>query len=179
MDCTTRGVFVGLAFGALAGCSSQNAATSDFPSNCSQLNAITLEGEWSLSASGKRYDCEGARQEGSIDIQVPKFRVVVRPEPTAGPVVIEAGDEADAFVERVRKAEVTLSSNISDDVEFEGQGDTECGVSFTIIETLSSGDQLTYDFDGYVQDVNEASGTFSGRGPGECKVSGEFSLVRR
>jgi len=163
----------------LSACAAADEKFSTAPEDCDDLSAETLEGEWQLTAKGKRFDCDGARQEGTVDLEVPPFVVIVRPEPTEGPPVIETGDEADAFVERVRKADLVLTANIDDDVEFEGQGAVDCGVSFTLTETLSSGETLSYDFDGFVRDDNEATGTFTGSGPGKCKVSGEFSLERR
>ena len=149
------------------------------PERCGELNAASLEGEWTITAKGERYDCDGVRSEGELDLVVKPFNVDVELTPWVGQPSVESGDEADAFVERVRRAEVKLSADISNDVQFEGGGGADCEVSFSLRETLSNGNELIYNFEGFVQEVDQATGTFSGSGPGDCKVRGTFTLDRR
>jgi hypothetical protein len=149
------------------------------PDRCGELNAASLEGEWTITGEGERYDCDAARADGKLDLAVKPFNVDVALTPWEGLPSVASGDEADAFVERVRRAQVTLSADISRDVAFEGGGGADCDVSFSIREMLSNGKELIYHFKGWVQEVDQATGTFSGSGPGDCKLRGTFTLDRR
>ncbi len=149
------------------------------PDPCENRSVESLEGEWSVTATGTRRGCDGARYEGDIDLVVEPFIVYVateasRPAPEADP-----GTEADAFLSRVRTAPVSLTAPIYDDnVEFDGGG-SGCALYFSIRETLSAHSVLGYDFEGTMQDVDRAGGTFTGFGPGKCTSQGQFTVTRR
>ena len=154
------------------------AASKEASSQADAYSAETLEGEWNVTAKGKRFDCNGARDEGDIDVTVKPFRVYASPgtaAPSDGGTEVEPGRESEAFVQRIRASQVLLTANIGDDVEFEGGGDTMGAVYFSIREPGT----IAYDFDGEVQDVDRATGTFTGTGPGACKSSGTFTLRRQ
>ncbi len=164
----------------LIGCAADASGRSEpEPDRCKTLSAADLEGEWRVTATGRRYDCDGALGNGALEVDLDPFRVSTEIAPTPAPDVIETGDEADAFVRRVRTTQVAFTANISDDVDFEGGGGADCEMHFTVRETLSSGSVRTYDFDGEVQEVDRATGTFTGSGPGRCKAKGEFVLWRQ
>ncbi len=148
------------------------------PPDCASQTAASMEGEWKIIATGKRFDCDAAREEGDIDIDVESFRVDVMPQPSEGETVTDSGDEADAFVDRVNQAAIKLTADTPNGVVFEGQGSAECDIHFSITERLSNGEKLTYDFDGWVQEVDQATGQFTGSGPGDCKVKGTFTVDR-
>lgn len=169
-----------LAICALVLCACADAGASLDPlSNCGDLSALSLEGTWDVVATGTRYDCDGARYEGEISIEVDPFAVYASIEAAPSVSMLAPGTEPQAFVERVRTAPISLTASIADDnVEFEGGG-SECAIYFTLRETLSKTTTLEYNFEGWLQDVDRATGTLTGSGPGKCKVRGEFTVRRR
>lgn len=149
------------------------------PDPCENRSVESLEGEWSVTATGTRRGCDGSRYEGDIDLMVEPFIVYVTTEAARPPSQVDAGTEADAFLARVRTAPVLLRAAISDDnVEFYGGG-SGCALYFSIRETLSGQSVLGYDFEGTMQDVDRAGGTFTGFGPGKCTSQGQFTVARR
>ncbi len=152
---------------AATGCGAAGASSSDVTPRLA--TAADLSGEWHLTGSGKVYDCRSAADDGRLEPSFRAFRVdaELNDEETAG----------DAS--RVRSDYVSLTANISDDVEFKGGGDKEGALYFSIREMLSNDTELVYDFDGTVRDVDLADGTFTGSAPGDCKIKGDFSLRRK
>ncbi len=171
----------------LTACAS-DAKEGSAPLNCDGLSAQSLQGEWLLEAQGERYGCDSARDNGDLDLMVQPFQVYVDLKPTEGESDTENGDEADAFVHRVRNADVQLiadsedleaSSNSKSKVTFTGNGGADCEVRFQIKETFPNSEELVYNFEGWVQEYDQATGNLTGTGPGKCKVRGTFTLDRR
>jgi len=140
--------------------------------------AADLAGEWLLTGKGKFYDCTSVANNGRLEPTFRPFRVDAEVNDTPSASDAAVGAEPQAFVQRVSKDYVSLTANISDDVEFEGGGDRQGTLYFSIREMLSNGTELVYDFDGEMRDIDRADGTFTGSAPGDCSIKGTFSLRR-
>jgi hypothetical protein len=141
----------------------------------------SLDGDWQLHATGKRYACDDRRLEGqlAIDTSVP---LVI--EASAQPTFRDAGgpmtdNESDAFIQRIERADFELSGDeLPRKVGFAGQVRGSC-VSFTLSEQLPTGDMLHYELDGEIEGAGEIHGTFTGTGPEQCVSSGSFTATVR
>lgn len=163
---------------ALTGCAADSGTTDSMIGPLPTPTAADLAGEWLLAGKGTFYDCKSVANNGRLEPTFRPFRVdaEVNDAPSASDAA--AGTEPQVFARRVRKDYVSLTANISDDVEFEGGGDREGTLYFSIREMLSNDTELVYDFDGEVRDFDRADGTFTGSAPGDCKIKGTFSLRR-
>ena len=141
-----------------------------------------LTGEWSLTAEGKRRRCEDAELEGELSIETSApIDVVSRPQASGGGAVEPTPDAiADAFVERIERAEhvLSLGAGAADGLSLAGGTVGSC-MSVTLIEELPGGDALIYELDGAITDRGFAEGDFTGEGPAGCIVEGTFELVIR
>jgi hypothetical protein len=141
-----------------------------------------LSGEWSLTAEGKRRRCEDADFEGELSIETSEpIEVVSQPQAGGGDGAEPTPDAiADAFVERIERAEhvLSLGTGAPDGLSLAGGTVGSC-MSVTLTEELPGGDALVYELDGAITDRGFAEGDFSGEGPAGCIVEGTFELVIR
>lgn len=141
-----------------------------------------LSGEWSLTAEGKRRRCEDAVFEGELSIETSApIDVISQPQAGGGDGVEPTPDAiADAFVERIERAEhvLSLGAGAPDGLSLAGGTVGSC-MSVTLTEELPGGDALVYELDGAITDRGFAEGDFTGEGPAGCIVEGTFELVIR
>jgi hypothetical protein len=138
-----------------------------------------LSGEWHLEATGKRTDCDDRRLEGEIEIDLAiPLGVRAMAQPTTRPSGEEVENEADAFVERIKRADYVLEAeDMPEDLELVFGSTIGSCVSFTLVERLPGNDSLRYSFDGYIVSSYRVVGTLEGSGPESCKVHGDFELT--
>jgi hypothetical protein len=174
-----------LLFALLTGCLEDEGVPAA-PSCDDPYTGRALEGDWTLTGSGQRRDCESRRLEGHLTL---RSAMPIAVEATAqattgarsGPV---PSSDADAFVSRIERADylLTLDDAASDEVEdkvtLQGGVNGAC-VSFDLTEELPGDDRIEYHFDGFIVGSSSARGEFWGDGPEECEVEGEFELTVR
>jgi hypothetical protein len=113
---------------------------------------------------------------GKMKLDVQAFGVEGTPVPTSHNDSGDAEHEADAFVERIKRAQYVLEADgTPSKVKFSGQVNT-CEIAFTLSERLPDGRFHSYEFKGFVESRYRLYGRFSGEGPGSCEVSGEFEV---
>jgi hypothetical protein len=170
-----RSIVLGaLAFGALtAGCTDPLGTGNPPEPSCSDpFTGRELDGDWTLSGSGMRSECESRRLEGELKLSTPMSFDVVAEEQASAP-----GADASIGGGRVRYV-LALGSSAPSELDLTGEAVGAC-VHFTLTEELEDGDALQYDFDGFITGNNLARGEFTGRGPESCEVMGEFELTVR
>jgi hypothetical protein len=147
------------------------------PPDCDQRVGTDAEGTWTLRARGRRSGCSNKDLNGKLEIDVRSFFVDGTPVPTDDNTSGDAVFEADAFVERIRRAQYTLSAGTDAPagLEFNGVLNT-CQVKFTMRESLPGGTFHEYQFDGFVESTYRIYGEFEGRGPGSCVSEGSFEV---
>jgi hypothetical protein len=156
------------------------------PSCDDRFTGRALEGDWTLSGTGQRSECENRRLEGDLTLRTAMpIAVEAAPQATSGaPRGPEPSSEADAFVSRIERADylLTIDDSASDDVQekvtLQGGVNGSC-VSFDLTEELPGDDRIEYHFDGFIVGSSSARGEFWGEGPEECEVEGEFQLSVR
>jgi len=146
--------------------------------DCNQpYTGASLDGQWRISAHGKRFACTDRRLEGSLDIDtsVP-LSIASDATPTSGPATgPEPDNESDAFVQRIERADFVLSGDkLPRPVSLTGQVRGSC-VVLTLTEELPDDDKLEYHLDGYIDAKGSIHGSFTGEGPELCLSSGSFS----
>lgn len=138
-----------------------------------------LSGTWKLSATGHRSGCADRRLEGDFDLEVDvPLHVDAEAQATLGPSTgAEIDNEADAFVERIRRADYVLTAeDMPEELEpIHGSTNGSC-VSFALTENLPRGDSLRYRFEGYIISSSRVVGDLTGDGPEDCRVTGTFEL---
>lgn len=143
------------------------------------VNGNDLEGRWTLHASGQRLDCDDRRLEGDLTLQTSMpVRVSAQAQATTNaPTADEAEFEADAFVDRIERADFLIEGEDpeGDGVRVRGSATGSCFLVH-IEEELPDGDTLRYDLDGYITSRGTARGDFTGRGPEDCRTEGTFRL---
>jgi hypothetical protein len=151
------------------------------PPDCDQRLGADAKGTWHIEAEGRRWGCKDPELNGKLEIDVSAFLVNGKPVPTTGNTAGEdATFEADAFVERIRRAQYTLEAGADKPptLSFSGTLNT-CQVRFAIQESLGRGAFHKYEFDGFVESEYSIYGEFTGTGPGSCKSKGEFEVEIR
>jgi hypothetical protein len=140
-----------------------------------------LSGTWSLHATGERTGCRNRRLEGELelDLAVP-LEVTSTAVATPGrPTGEEPENEADAFVERIRRADFEVAADdMPSELALSGSTVGSCA-TLVLTERLANGDRLSYTLEGYIVSPSEVVGTFRGEGPEDCRVRGSFELTIR
>jgi hypothetical protein len=140
-----------------------------------------LSGTWSLHATGERTGCRNRRLDGDLelDLAVPLDVTATAVATPGRPSNEEPENEADAFVERIRRADFQVEADdMPGELELSGSTVGSCA-TLVLTERLSNGDSLNYSLDGYIVGPNEVVGTLRGEGPEECLVRGSFELTIR
>jgi hypothetical protein len=151
------------------------------PPDCDMRIGADAKRSWTIHADGRRRDCEDRELNGDLDIDLSAFLVDGKPVATTGNTA--GGDmlhEADAFVERIRRAQYTLEAgpDAPGGLSFSGSVNT-CQVSFRLRELLPRGQFHEYEFDGFVESAYRIYGEFEGVGPGSCRSEGKFEVEIR
>jgi hypothetical protein len=140
-----------------------------------------LQGEWTLIAHGKRRRCEDRTYEGDVVIETETpIDVVSEAQATSGLGTAPTPDAiADAFVQRIERAEFVLglSSGAPDELRVSGGTVGSC-MSATLSEDLRD-DLVVFELDGAITEPGYAEGDFTGEGPAGCRVEGTFELLIR
>lgn len=138
-----------------------------------------LSGTWRLHADGTRAGCDDRRLEGEleIDLSIP-LEVTAMAVATSGtPNGEEPEHEADAFVDRIRRADFELNADdMPDELEVSGSTVGSCA-TIALTERLPGGDRLSYTLSGYIVSSRRVVGTLRGEGPERCHVNGSFELT--
>jgi hypothetical protein len=182
-----KGLALSVACAALLGACGAVEESKQPPVNCGELSPLDLQGIWTIRAEGRIFACENPRNNGLVEIEVRDLQVYPKAVPTAGrPSYAGTGEEADAFVERIRQAEIELlldQSMSPEPVSVNGEllpafsgGGSGCELYLDLREGLPNDAVLDYAFSGFVVDYDRAVGTFTGTGPGSCKLEGEFEV---
>lgn len=139
-----------------------------------------LSGTWSLRATGERTGCRNRRLEGDLELELAvPLDVTATAVATDRPTNEEPENEADAFVERIRRADFQLEADdMPRELELSGSTVGSCA-TLTLTERLPNGDSLNYMFDGYIVSPTEVVGSLRGEGPEDCRVRGSFELTIR
>ena len=140
-----------------------------------------LSGTWSLTAEGTRSDCEDRRLDGDLELELSvPLEVTAMAQATIGrPTGDEPEHEADAFVERIRRADFEVrADDMPSELELGGSTIGSCA-TLVLTERLRDGDQLSYTLHGYIVSSGEVVGELRGEGPGRCRVKGSFELTIR
>jgi hypothetical protein len=141
-----------------------------------------LAGEWTLTARGTRSRCESRAFEGDLVLETSMpIDVAVDPQSSDGTDSAPTPDAiADAFVQRIERAEFVLGLAAGAPAELSFSGGTvgSC-MSATLVEDLGGDDALLYELDGAITDEGYAEGDFTGEGPAGCRVDGTFELIIR
>jgi hypothetical protein len=151
------------------------------PPDCDERVGADAKGTWTIHAHGMRSDCEDDELNGTLDIDLSAFFVDGKPVATTDN---NAGDdtqnEADAFVERIRRAQYTLEAGVDapSGLTFSGSVNT-CQVTFHLRESLPRGQFHEYELDGFVDGGYRIYGRFTGTGPGSCRSKGKFEVQIR
>jgi len=155
----------------------------EFAADCDQaLSGRDVGGTWTLEGDGERSGCSSIRLNGDLTVDIVDPFAIVS---TAQDTVFDAGEtstdpdalsEADAFVERILRADHTLTYPAKpDEIEFVGTTTGSC-VDFTITEDLGDDESQTIEFVGSVRDDGTLKGYFEGYGPGSCTMSGKITV---
>jgi hypothetical protein len=149
------------------------------PPDCDERVGADAKGRWTLHARGWRRGCSDERLNGRLEIDVREFTVDGEPLATSDDNPSDTEFEADAFVERIRRAQYMLVAGADkpSELEFSGFLNT-CQVTFTLKEDLGNTFH-TYTFDGFVESSFRIYGEFDGRGPNDCDSSGTFEVELR
>jgi len=154
---------------AAIGCQDPNGDGSAAEPSCGDpFTGRELDGDWMLSGSGMRSECDMRRLEGELSLRTP----------TAFDVAAEEQLAADAGGDGRVRYVLSLRSSAPAALQLTGEAIGAC-VHFTLTEDLEEGGALQYDFDGHITGNNLASGDFDGRGPESCEVMGQFQLTVR
>jgi hypothetical protein len=140
-----------------------------------------LSGTWSLHATGERTGCRDRRLEGDLELELAvPLDVTATAVATPGrPLAEEPENEADAFVERIRRADFEVQADdMPSELELSGSTVGSCA-TLVLTERLPNGDRLKYALDGYIVSSTEVVGSFRGEGPENCRVRGSFELTIR
>lgn len=148
-----------------------------------------LQGRWTLEGRGRREGCGDRRLEGDLRLRtsMPIDVSAAAPATAGSGSFAEPEFEADAFVDRLDRADFVLSLSDADspdaatdpgDITLIGATNGSC-VAFDLRETLEDGDALDYQFDGFITASNHVEGEFHGSGPERCEVRGSFTLTIR
>jgi hypothetical protein len=138
-----------------------------------------LSGTWRLRADGERVGCRDRRLEGDLELELSiPLDVTARAVATSGdPTGEEPEHEADAFVQRIRRADYELNADdMPDELELSGSTVGSCA-TIVLTERLPGGDSLSYTLDGYIVSSGKVVGALSGEGPESCRVRGSFELT--
>ena len=140
-----------------------------------------LSGTWTLRGEGRRTNCDDRRLDGDLELELAvPLDVTAMVVPTVGrPTGEEPEHEADAFVERIRRADFQVTADdMPDELELSGLTIGSCA-TLVLTEQLAGGDELNYVLDGYIVSSREVVGDLRGDGPGSCRVTGTFELTIR
>jgi hypothetical protein len=150
------------------------------PPDCDERVGADAKGTWRIHADGRRKDCEDPELNGELELDVSSFLVNGKPVPTTDNTSGDPTFEADAFVERIRRAQYTLEAGPDAPLglQFSGTVNT-CQVTFKLRENLGRGQFHEYEFDGFVDSAYRIYGEFTGKGPGSCTSGGEFEVELR
>jgi hypothetical protein len=138
-----------------------------------------LSGTWTLRGQGRRTGCKDRRLDGDLELELSvPLDVTAMVVPTVGrPTGEEPEHEADAFVERIRRADFQVTADdMPDELELSGLTIGSCA-TLVLTEQLAGGDELNYVLDGYIVSSREVVGDLRGDGPESCRVSGTFELT--
>lgn len=138
-----------------------------------------LSGTWRLHAEGKRVGCDDRRLEGDLELElsIPLDVTAMAVETSGEPTGEEPEHEADAFVDRIRRADFELNADeMPDELELGGSTAGSCA-TIVLTERLPGGDRLSYTLNGYIVSSGKVVGTLTGQGPERCRVSGSFDLT--
>lgn len=159
------------------GCGGDDAEVVDV---CGQpYTGASLDGRWELHATGTRTDCSERRLEGKLEIDTTlPLNVDAEAQETIGDRPSPMPEsEADAFVQRIERADFELSAEeLPRSVTFSGAVRGSC-VQLTLTERLPNGDTLRYELDGHIDYRGRLSGTFIGTGPEQCQSDGTFTAT--
>jgi len=137
-----------------------------------------LSGTWRLHADGERTGCKNRRLEGDLelDLSLPLDVTAMAVATSGDPTGEEPEHEADAFVERIRRADFELNADdMPDELDLGGSTVGSCA-TIVLTERLPGGDRLSYTLDGYIISSSKVVGTLIGEGPETCRVHGSFEL---
>jgi hypothetical protein len=150
------------------------------PPDCDQRVGADAKGLWTLHARGHRRNCHNKELNGRLVIDVRQFSVDGKPIASNDDNDGDTLFEADAFVERIRRAQYMLVAGPDKPggLEFSGTLNT-CQVTFTMHENLGNGTFHDYTFDGFVENTFRIYGKFTGTGPDDCDSSGTFEVKLR
>jgi hypothetical protein len=151
------------------------------PPDCDKRVGADAKGIWTIHAHGKRMDCADDELNGTLEIDLSSFFVDGKPVATTDNNAGEgAKHEADAFVERIRRAQYTLEAGADAPagLTFSGSVNT-CQVTFRLRESLPRGQFHEYELDGFVDGGYRVYGRFTGTGPGSCRSEGKFEVQIR
>lgn len=140
-----------------------------------------LSGTWTLRGEGERTGCDDRRLEGDLELELSiPLDVTAMAVPTTGrPTGEEPDSEADAFVERIRRADFEVTADdMPRELELSGTTVGSCA-TLVLTERLPGGDSLSYTLDGYIISSREVVGELRGHGPESCEVRGSFELTIR
>jgi hypothetical protein len=140
-----------------------------------------LSGTWSLRATGERTGCRNRRLEGDLELElsVPLDVTATAVATPNRPAAEEPENEADAFVERIRRADFQVEADdMPSELELSGSTVGSCA-TLVLTERLPGGDRLHYVLDGYIVSPSEVVGELRGEGPEDCRVRGSFELTIR
>jgi hypothetical protein len=158
--------------------------TDNPPPDCDERIGAQAKGSWTITAHGSRENCgKGSEDlEGDLNIKIEEFSVDGTPIAAGDHSGGESDDElpADAFVERVKRAQYQLSASVGAPagLQFSGSVNT-CQITFTVRENLPRGQFHEFTFTGFSQDAYHVIGRFTGHGPGACTSSGKFDVQIR
>jgi len=167
-----------VSLGTMAGCLDEEA-----PAYTCDMHDVgeVLSGTWRLRGEGERIGCNDRRLEGNLELElsVPLDVTAMAVATTGRPTEGEPENEADAFVERIRRADFEVTADdMPDELELFGSTAGSCA-TLVLIERLPNGDRLRYTLDGYIVSSSEVRGTLRGEGPESCEVTGSFELTIR
>lgn len=140
-----------------------------------------LSGTWSLRATGERTGCRNRRLDGDLELELAvPLDVTATAVATPGrPTGDEPENEADAFVDRIRRADFDVAADdMPSELELSGSTVGSCA-TLVLTERLPNGDRLHYTLDGYIVSSTEVVGELRGDGPEDCRVHGSFELTIR
>lgn len=174
--CTAVGVLAAIA--SLSGCLEERREAY----TCDMANVgEVLSGTWSLHATGQRTSCRNRRLEGELELElaIPLDVTATAVATPARPTTEEPENEADAFVERIRRADFDVNADdMPSELELSGSTVGSCA-TLVLSERLPNGDRLEYTLDGYIVSPTEVVGELRGEGPEDCLVRGSFELTIR
>lgn len=134
-----------------------------------------VAGRWTLSAEGERRDCDDASLDGDLSLSfATPIRVLARPEGADGDVDAGSAEDGDGDYSLV-------ADDVPTSFDLSGVASGSC-VTLRMHEDLVgayAGHTQTVDFDGVITGSLRVEGSFTGRGPAGCRLSGDFEITVR